>query len=471
LSRLVVVSNRVPRPDRARAGSEGGLAVALASALKRRGGLWFGWNGKVTGRRPAQPKFETVGDVTYGTMALSETDYQDYYYGFANRTLWPLFHYRMDLTTLDRTSWKGYQRVNAWLAEKLRPLLKSDDVIWVHDYHLIPIAENLRAAGCRQRMGFFLHTPWPALEVLLMLPVHQNIVRALCRYDVVGFQTQRDLVAFRHYIVNEAGGAMSRTGSVEAFGRRFQAGTYPVGIDTAAIAAYAEKAAQSRSARRLRDSVNGRELIIGVDRLDYTKGLVQRIEAFSHLLYAYPENRREVALLQISPPSRADVPEYSAIRKELDAAIGHINGQYGDPDWAPVRYVNRGYNRRTLVGFYRASRVGLVTPLRDGMNLVAKEYIASQDPTDPGMLVLSRFAGAAQQLEEAIIVNPYDVVGVGEALQTALRMRARERKERWSAMFKRMMRENVKTWQEDFLKSLETPSTTAPRADARLPVA
>jgi trehalose 6-phosphate synthase len=471
LSRLVIVSNRVPRPDRAGSGSEGGLAVALASALKRRGGLWYGWNGNVVSRRAAQPKIATVGNVTYATMALSEADYQDYYYGFANRTLWPLFHYRMDLTNLDRTSWRGYERVNAWLSDKLRPLLKSDDVIWVHDYHLIPIAENLRAAGCRQRIGFFLHTPWPAYEVLLMLPVHQNIVRALCAYDVVGFQTQRDLSDFRQYIVNEAGGKMSRSGTVEAFGQRLQAGAFPVGIDTAAIAAYAEKAAHTRSARRLQESVDGRDLIIGVDRLDYTKGLVQRIEAFAHLLYAYPENRREVTLLQISPSSRADVPEYTAIHRELDATIGHVNGQYADPDWQPVRYVNRGYNRRTLVGFYRVSRVGLVTPLRDGMNLVAKEFVASQDPEDPGMLVLSRFAGAAQQLEEALIVNPYDVVAVGEALQKALRMRAGERKERWSAMFKRLMRENAKAWQDGFLQRLETSSAAAPQLDARLPVA
>ena len=217
--------------------------------------------------------------------------------------------------------------------------------------------------------------------------------------------------------------------------------------------------------------MNGRELIIGVDRLDYSKGLVQRIEAFAHLLYAYPENRRDVTLLQISPPSREDVPEYTAMRKELDAAIGHINGQYADPDWQPVRYINRGYSRSTLVGFFRVSRVGLVTPLRDGMNLVAKEYVASQDPEDPGVLVLSRFAGAAQQLPEALIVNPYDVVGVGEALQRALRMRPEERKERWSAMFKRLMQQNVQRWQDDFLKSLEAPSAAVRLASADLPAA
>jgi len=464
LSRLVVISNRVPRPDRVRTGGEGGLAVALETALERRGGLWFGWNGEVVKRRSARPQINPVGNVTYATMPLSEQDHREYYNGFANRTLWPLFHYRMDLTKLDRASWKGYQRVNALLAEKLRPLLKRDDIIWVHDYHLIPIAENLRAAGCRQRIGFFLHTPWPAFEVLLMLPVHQNIVRAICAYDVAGFQTQRDFIGFRDYIVNEAGGRVARNGTVEAFGQHLQAGAFPIGIDTAAVAADAEKAAQARPTRRLRDSVNGRDLIIGVDRLDYTKGLVQRIEAFAHLLHAYPKNRREVTLLQISPPSRGDVPEYSAIRAELDAVIGHINGQYADPDWSPVRYINRGYNRRTLVGFFRVSRVGLVTPLRDGMNLVAKEYVASQNPEDPGVLVLSRFAGAAQELDAALIVNPFDVMGVGDALQTALHMRREERRERWSAMFKRLTRYNVQTWQNGFLNSLETPLPVAQSA-------
>ena len=464
MSRLVVISNRVPRPDRVRSGGEGGLAVALKSTLEQRGGLWFGWNGEVVKRRPAYPQINPLGNVTYATMPLSEQDYREYYNGFANRTLWPLFHYRMDLTKLDRDSWKGYQRVNALLAEKLRPLLRSDDIIWVHDYHLIPIAENLRAAGCRQRIGFFLHTPWPAFEVLLMLPVHQNIVRAVCAYDVAGFQTRRDFVGFRDYIVNETGGRVLRNGTVEAFGQHLRAGVFPIGIDTEAVAANAEKAAQASPTRRLRDSVSGRDLIIGVDRLDYTKGLIQRIEAFAHLLHAYPKNRREVTLLQISPPSRGDVPEYTAIRAELDAAIGHINGRYADPDWAPVRYMNRGYNRSTLVGFFRVSRVGLVTPLRDGMNLVAKEYVASQNPEDPGVLVLSRFAGAAQELGEALIVNPFDVVGVGDALQTALRMRRVERRERWAAMFKRLTQHNVHTWHEDFLHNLETPSSAAQTA-------
>jgi trehalose 6-phosphate synthase len=471
LSRLVIVSNRVPRPDKAGSGNEGGLVVALRSAFDERGGMWFGWNGKVVSRRPAQPKIETAGGVTYATMGLSETDYQDYYFGFANRTLWPLFHYRMDLTHLDRASWRGYQRVNNWLSDKLRPMLKKDDVIWVHDYHLIPIAEKLRSAGCRNKIGFFLHTPWPAFEVLLMLPVHQNIVRALCAYDVVGFQTQRDFVGFRDYVVNEAGGKVSRNGDIAAFGQQFRAGAFPIGIDTEAVAEQAKRAAKSRAASRLKTSVNGRELIIGVDRLDYSKGLVQRIEAFAHLLYAYPENRREVTLLQISPPSREDVPEYAAMHKDLDAAIGHINGQYADPDWQPVRYINRGYSRRALVGFFRVSRVGLVTPLRDGMNLVAKEYVASQDPRDPGVLVLSRFAGAAQQLPEALIVNPYDVVGVGEALQTALRMRREERTERWSAMFDRLMRNNVQTWKDEFLKTLDRPSAAAHLAGTGLPAA
>ena len=464
MSRLVVISNRVPRPDRVRTGSEGGLAVALETALEHRGGLWFGWNGEMVKRRAAHPQINLVGNVTYATIPLSEQDYREYYNGFANRTLWPLFHYRMDLTKLDRTSWKGYQRVNALLVEKLLPLLKSDDIIWVHDYHLIPIAEKLRAVGCRQRIGFFLHTPWPAFEVLLMLPVHQNIVRAVCAYDVAGFQTQRDFVGFRDYIVNEAAGRVARNGTVEAFGKYLRAGVFPISIDTGAVATNAKKAAQKRPTRRLRDSVNGRDLIIGVDRLDYTKGLVQRIEAFAHLLQAYPKNRREVTLLQISVPSRGDVPEYTAVRTELDAAIGHINGRYADPDWAPVRYINRGYSRRTLFGFFRVSRVGLVTPLRDGMNLVAKEYVASQNPEDPGVLVLSRFAGAAQELDGALIVNPFDVVGVGDALQTALRMRREERRERWSAMFKQLKRHNVQTWHEGFLNSLETSSPAAQSA-------
>jgi trehalose 6-phosphate synthase len=454
LSRLVIVSNRVAPVKRAKSGGEGGLAVAVLAATRERGGVWFGWSGQVFDREPGPPDIFDVGKMTYAIIDLSQRDYDEYYNGYANRTLWPLFHYRLDLAEFTRRNLASYERVNAFFAGKLLPLLQADDVIWVHDYHLIPMAEQLRHAGCGQRIGFFLHIPWPALEILLALPNHKQIVRALCAYDLVGFQTDKDLRAFFDYIVSEAGGRVLEGGRIEAFGRRLRAGAFPIGIDTEDVARYAQEADKSRRNQRLLDSLRGRDLIIGVDRLDYSKGLVARMEAIRHLLLAYPANRGRVVALQITPPSRTDVPEYLEIRRELEAIVGHVNGAYAEFDWVPIRYLNKGFRRQTLAGFYRISRVGLVTPLRDGMNLVAKEYVAAQNPKDPGVLVLSRFAGAAHEMGEALIVNPYDPEGVAEALQRALDMPLAERRERWSAMYERLRRNNVVAWQQSFLDAL-----------------
>jgi trehalose 6-phosphate synthase len=459
LSRLVVVSNRVAPVKRSKSGGEGGLAVAVMAALRDQGGIWFGWSGRVLEHEPGPPDVFGLGKMTYAVVDLSQRDYDEYYNGFANTTLWPLFHYRLDLTEFTRRNLTGYLRVNALFAGKLLPLLEPDDLIWVHDYHLIPMAEQLRQADCDQRIGFFLHIPWPALEILLALPNHGHIVRSLCAYDLVGFQTETDLRAFQDYIELEAGGKVHPGGIIEAFGRRLQAGIFPIGIDTRSVARFAEEAATLSHAKRLKDSLSGRDLMIGVDRLDYSKGLVPRMEAVQHLLRAYPGNRGRVVTLQIAPPSRADVPEYMELRRQLESIVGHVNGTYAEFDWVPIRYLNKGFKRHTLAGFYRIGRVGLVTPLRDGMNLVAKEFVAAQPAKDPGVLVLSRFAGAALELTGALIVNPYDVEGVAEAMQTALHMRLKERRERWSAMFDWLCQHDVIAWQKSFVETLAATPT------------
>ncbi|MFQ6017541.1 MAG: alpha,alpha-trehalose-phosphate synthase (UDP-forming) [Kiloniellaceae bacterium] len=465
MSRLVVVSNRVAPVKRSRSGAEGGLAVAVMAALREQEGIWFGWSGRVFEHDPGPPDVFDVGKLTYAIIDLSQRDYDEYYNGFANTTLWPLFHYRLDLTEFTRRNLAGYRRVNSLFAGKLLPLLQPDDLIWVHDYHLIPMAEQLRQAGCDQRIGFFLHIPWPALEIILALPNHGEIVRALCAYDLVGFQTENDLRAFFEYIEVEAAGEVHDGGVVEAFGRRFCAGTFPIGIDSEAVARFAEEAETSGHTKRLLESLVGRELMIGVDRLDYSKGLVARMEAVEHLLRAYPANRGRVVTLQIAPPSRSDVPEYTEIRHQLEAIVGHVNGTYAEFDWVPIRYLNKGFRRQTLAGFYRISRVGLVTPLRDGMNLVAKEFVASQPAKDPGVLVLSRFAGAARELDGALIVNPYDVEGVAEAMQRALAMPLKERRERWSSMYDWLRRYDVIAWQKGFVEALaEAPVSAAAAA-------
>ncbi len=462
MSRLVVVSNRVAPVKGKRSGAEGGLAIAVMAAMRERGGIWFGWSGKIYESEPGPPDIFGLGKMTYAIVDLSQRDYDEYYNGYANRTLWPLFHYRLDLTEFSRRTLAGYRRVNSLFASKLVPLLQPDDLIWVHDYHFIPLAEELRHAGCAQRIGFFLHIPWPSLEILLALPNHRRIVRALCAYDVVGFQTDKDLRAFTDYIELEAGGDVHADGTVEAFGRRLRAGAFPISIDTDTVARYAEEAAQSAQNKRLLESLRGRELMIGVDRLDYSKGLVARMEAVDHLLRIYPANRGRVVILQMAPPSREDVPEYLEIRRQLGAVVGRVNGTYAEFDWMPIRYLNKGLRRQTLAGFYRVSRVGLVTPLRDGMNLVAKEFVAAQDRENPGVLVLSRFAGAAQELNGALIVNPYDVEGVAEAMEKALTMPLKERRERWSGMYDWLRQYDVTAWQQSFVEALsEAPARAA----------
>ena len=461
MSRLVVVSNRVAPIRRTRTGSEGGLAVAILSALKEMGGIWFGWSGETVAREVGEPNVFRTGNITFATVDLSATDFDDYYNGFANRVLWPLFHYRLDLTDFSRRRLRGYERVNSLFARNLHALLEPDDIVWVHDYHLIPLGEKLRELGCRQRTGFFLHIPWPVSEVLVALPNHQALVRALAAYDLVGFQTDRDLRAFQGYVRDEAGGKVSDNGWIEAFGRRFRAAAFPISIDTEAVAQQAKDSASSQPVARLKASVGQCQIVIGVDRLDYSKGLPQRFNAFMELLRDYPANRGHVVLLQIAPTSRGEVPEYQDMREELEAVAGHINGTYADYDWAPIRYLNKGFKQSVLAGFHRISRVGLVTPLRDGMNLVAKEYVAAQAPEDPGVLVLSRFAGAARELDSALIVNPYDTEGVAAALQRALTMPLEERRERWRAMFQRLRQQDIHAWRESFIETLRAAKPAA----------
>lgn len=448
MSRLVVVSNRVgPLRGTTRAG---GLAVALADALQKRRGLWFGWSGEVSDSGQGRVQSQTVAGVTRATLDLSTAEHEDYYNGFANRCLWPLFHYRLDLAAFDRRYYDSYQRVNRRFAQALTPLLRDDDLVWVHDYHLLPFGDTLRELGAKQKLGFFLHIPFPVREIFTALPRHDRLVKALFAYDLVGFQTEADLSCFRDYVEREANGRVDGD-SLYAYGRKMVAKAFPIGIDTVQFGQMAETDEARRDARRLRAAIFDREQIIGVDRLDYTKGLPERFLAYERLLEDYPDAHGRVSFLQIAPTSRGDVPEYINIRTELEGLAGHINGRFAQLDWTPLRYINRTVTRRQLAGIYRMSRVGLVTPLRDGMNLVAKEYVAAQDPDDPGVLVLSRFAGSAKQMSAALIVNPYDIAAVAEALQMALHMPVEARRERHHELLRSLLAEDVGGWAESFL--------------------
>ena len=471
--RLVVVSNRVTPPSE-RSGRAGGLAVAMREALRKNGGVWFGWSGEATDRADPETKVITAGNITYATTDLNTTDHEQFYLGFSNRTLWPLFHYRAGLMHYSRPDFDGYMRVNQRMARSLAGLLRPDDLIWVHDYHFIPLGEELRRLGVRNRIGFFLHTPLPAPSLLTILPHHDQLVRALCAYDLVGLQTEDDLRALRSYVTDEAGGTAELVDqgdhalyNLTASGQTTQAGAFPIGIDTGTFARLARTAATAPDTVRLRDSLLGRKLIIGVDRLDYSKGLGQRFEAIGELLEQHPEHTGEITFMQIAPTSRGEVAEYQALRQELEGLAGRINGRFAEFDWAPVRYLNKSFTRNILAGFYRFASVGLVTPLRDGMNLVAKEFVAAQDADNPGVLVLSRFAGAARELDAALLVNPFDGEEMASALHRALSMPVAERRERQAAMMEVLRRNTVTHWWDSFTTALAGPSAAPDYAPLR----
>ena len=407
MKRLVVVSNRVAMPDKIGAG---GLAIGLEAALSEVGGLWFGWSGAVSDAPPASPAVTEHGSFKVATIDLEPLDHAQYYNGYSNQTLWPLFHGRLDLALFDAGYHEAYRRVNRIFADRLRPLLTVDDHIWIHDYHLAPMAGLLRRSGAVNPIGFFLHIPFPPYEAISALPWRIELAQDLCAFDLVGFQTNWDQRNFCDFICHELGATIDGDGTVTIGQRQFRTGVFPIGIDTQGFAAKAASAEVGRGVVQLTDRLQGKIGIIGVDRLDYTKGLVERMGAYEIMLEGDADQISRTCLIQIAAPSREVVPEYLKIRTELDQVSGRINGRFADLDWTPVHYFNRSFDQLQLAVLYRYCRVGLVTPLRDGMNLVAKEYIAAQNPDDPGVLILSRFAGAAERLDGALIVNPYDIV-------------------------------------------------------------
>jgi trehalose 6-phosphate synthase len=454
LAQLVVVSNRVAIPDKNGKARAGGLEVAVKAALKQKSGIWFGWSGKVATHTKIASQPVVHDRITYITLDLSKEDHQEYYNGFTNRVLWPILHYRVDLAEFSRRDLSGYLRVNDHFARALHETLGPDDLVWVHDYHLMPLAKALRERGHKNRIGFFLHIPCPPPEILTTLPNHERLIPSLCEYDLVGFQTGDDAFNFSRYLTRECG-LHSHDFNFVLADRTMRVGVFPVGIETATFARLAQRAVRSPYVRRVIDSLTGRALIIGVDRLDYSKGIAQRLSAFERFLQTQPDWQGKVTCLQIAPKSRTEIPEYADIEQEIGAAAGRINGAYGEADWTPIRYINRASSHSTLAGLYRAAAVGLVTPLRDGMNLVAKEYVASQNADDPGVLILSRFAGAAQELKAALLVNPYDPDSVAAAIGQALSMPLAERRERHDSLFRVLSHNDIKHWAESFLTALE----------------
>ncbi|WP_108791216.1 trehalose-6-phosphate synthase [Erythrobacter sp. Alg231-14] len=460
MSRLVVISNRVAVPKaRGVAGAQGGLAGALNAALKDRGGVWFGWSGQESDDRTGNMDLQRNDGVTTATVDLSTRDVGEYYNGYANSTLWPLFHYRIDLARFEQKTGEGYERVNDRFATSVMPLIEEDDLVWVHDYHLIPLGERLRARGVENRIGFFLHTPWPPTRLLTSLPFHERLVRTMLAYDVVGFQTEEWLSSFVHYCENELGAEIDHdSGRITFEGRTVTARAYPIGIDWDHFSQQGETEEAKTAEDRFLASIRGRTCMIGVDRLDYSKGLPERIDGIGRFFDENSERTRDLVFVQIAPPSREDVESYQHIRETLEQKTGQINGARSEVDIVPIRYVNRGYSHAELFGFFRASKIGVVTPLRDGMNLVAKEYVAAQDPDDPGVLILSEFAGAAHQLgcdgQGAVLVNPHSPDGMASAIKKALDMPLDERKARYQRMIGTVRDDNVQNWTTRFCEDL-----------------
>jgi trehalose 6-phosphate synthase len=461
LARLVVVSNRVSVPGDGSTRA-GGLEVALRPALHDNGGVWLGWSGKIAPAGELETRFIRHKNIEYVITDLAKDDFEEYYSGFANRVLWPILHYRMDLAEFARRDLSGYFRVNDHFATELEKIIKNDDLIWVHDYHLIPIGDALRRRGHSNRIGLFLHVPLPPPEILTSVPNHEQLIPLLMEYDVVGFQTDGDVQNFVRYLISECNEtrkirmfeSVDRHVTLEANGQETLIGSFPVGIEPRSFARLARRNEESPLVKNLVASLGGRNLVIGVDRLDYSKGLIQRLDAFDIFLANHNEWLGKLTYLQITPTNRAEIPEYLELQQALESAAGRINGKYGEVSWTPIRYVNRVYGRSVLAGLYRTARVGLVTPLRDGMNLVAKEYVAAQDPDDPGVLILSRFAGAAIDFRRALLVNPYDAESVASALAQALVMPLEERHARHEELYAKVCEYDVNRWQREFLTAL-----------------
>jgi trehalose 6-phosphate synthase len=455
VTRLVAVSNRVTVPKQ-RSAPAGGLAVGVLAAMRSRGGLWFGWSGEVTDGEPAAARLTERQDVAFATIDLPRADFEPYYGGYCNGALWPMFHYFIGAVQYAEAQHAAYLRVNHLFAARLEPLLRPDDLIWIHDYHLIPLARELRELGAGQPLGFFLHIPFPHVEALRALPGYEALVRDLLAYDLVGFQTARDVASFRSAVTEVLGAdALRSDGSIKYGARRSRLGVFPIGVDVDAIQREARSSQGSETVKRMSAGLLGRRCVIGVDRLDYSKGLVDRFLAYERYMESHPASQNHITFLQIAPLSRADVRAYAEIRHSLEQAAGRINGRFAETDWTPIRYLNRNFSHETLMGFLRNACVGVVTPVRDGMNLVAKEFVAAQDTEDPGVLVLSTLAGAAEELRDALLVNPRDRRAVAEAIHRGLSMPREERRARHERVIEVLRRNDIHAWHGRFVQQLQ----------------
>ena len=452
---LVVVSNRVSRAS-AHEPMTGGLAAALLPVVEKSGAIWVGSSGRLRDGAQREPfaEIEALGTGALAMLDLPAAHYAGYYEGFANSALWPALHSRTDLIRSSHDDYQSYREVNSFMARALLRFRKPDTVFWIQDYHFLALGAELRDLGVSHPIGFFLHTPWPTRLIFGGVPHHRELVEAMLAYDLIGFQTEDDRDNFLSYIACDLG-ITADDGVVTSHYGMSRCAVFPIGIDPEKFAQHAAKAASNPDVSRLRRSLNGEKLAIGVDRVDYSKGLINRIEAFDRMLTLNPSLNRAVSLLQVATLSRGTIEAYGNLQNDLAKLVSDVNGRHGEVDWTPIRYLNKGFSQTVLAGLYRTAQVGLVTPLHDGMNLVAKEYVAAQNPVDPGVLVLSKFAGAANELDTALLVNPHDIDGMARTIATAFSMPLVERRMRWEAMMAKLRAGTIQDWFADFLDALQ----------------
>lgn len=465
MNRLIVVSNRLPFALDS-TGEDlwtvtpavGGLVSAIEPVLRERGGVWIGWPG-VAGEIPTAPLVEATRDAGYRvvSVALSGTERDEFYYGYSNEVIWPLFHDLQNFCNFEPAYWETYKAVNERFADAIANSSKADDFIWVHDYHLMYVAQALRERGLQAALTFFLHIPFPPYDIFSKLPQPQRLLRALLQFDLLGFQTRRDVRNFLgcvRRVLSDVRVVPRRGLQLVRFEKRqIRLGHFPIGIDFDSFEKGARSEAVTRRSQQLRANFPDSQLILGVDRLDYSKGIPERLRAFRNALERHPELRRRVVLIQVVVPSRVEIPRYHEFKQRIDRLIGDINGRFSTSNWLPVQYHFRNLDREDLLAHYRGCDIAFVTPLKDGMNLVAKEYCACRIEQN-GVLILSQFAGAAEQLKTgALLVNPYDVEEVADTILDAFRMTEAERIMRMKRMRRVVREENVFRWVDSFLSA------------------
>lgn len=464
--RLVVVSNRLPVAlkqidgEWTVQGGAGGLVTALAPVLKNRGGVWIGWSGAANPEVDVDAllsDFSQKAGYDLYTVPLTQEEVDGYYFGFSNEIIWPLFHDLQSRCRFHPKYWRSYLDVNFKFAEMVARNTTPDDYIWIQDYHLMHQAFFLKSMGVKRQTGFFLHIPFPPPDIFMKLPWRWKVIQALTEFDLVGFHTKQDrknfLQCLRRLMPEVKAEGRGAVVTVTMGNRQFRLGAFPISIDFNQFASMAAKPEVAQKSFEIREALRHRKIILGVDRLDYTKGIPERIRSIQTLLSRYPELRGRVNFVQIAVPSREEVDEYRDLRQEIEQLVGRVNGEFSIPGWVPVHYHYRSFPHEELVAYYSAADIALITPLRDGMNLVAKEYCAA-NIGDDGVLVLSEFAGAAAQLQRhAYLVNPYDMDGIAKALNRALHWDKEERQKHMSSLRDSIRRNNIYWWVDSFLKA------------------